>query len=199
MAEGLAIAGYLPREDPRDMLSCAPGSARRGRSPPAARAGACRRGSCFRAPSSRDPGNVDTRLKKIADLGLADATVLAAAGLKRLGIGSWPGLEFHAIGFESMVPAVGQGAIAIQCRAATRPALRAYSTGRRRARSGWSGPSRRRWAAGATRRFGAYATRDTLYFFPRGRRPADDALLGRGDFARPAPRPRGSCGELGLK
>ena len=62
-------------------------------------------------------GNVDTRLRKIAD-GLADATVLAAAGLARLGIGSWPGLEFHPFAFNQMVPAVGQGAIAVQCRAA---------------------------------------------------------------------------------
>ncbi|MDA7916820.1 hydroxymethylbilane synthase, partial [bacterium] len=43
-------------------------------------------------------------------------TVLAAAGLSRLGIGSWPGTEFRVLGFESMVPAVGQAAIAIQCR-----------------------------------------------------------------------------------
>jgi hydroxymethylbilane synthase len=44
--------------------------------------------------------------------------VLASAGLNRLGIGNWPGVEFHALGFHDMVPAVGQGAIAIQCRVA---------------------------------------------------------------------------------
>ena len=63
-------------------------------------------------------GNVDTRLRKIGTDHLADATILAAAGLNRLGIGNWPGVEFHALGFEQMVPAVGQGAIAVQCRAA---------------------------------------------------------------------------------
>ena len=61
---------------------------------------------------------MDTRLKKIADQHVADATILAAAGLKRLGIASWSGLEFRPIGFERMVPAVGQGAIAVQCRSA---------------------------------------------------------------------------------
>ncbi|MEO6873523.1 MAG: hydroxymethylbilane synthase, partial [Opitutaceae bacterium] len=63
-------------------------------------------------------GNVDTRLRKIAEQHVADGTILAAAGLKRLGIASWPGLEFRPLGFEQMVPAVGQGAIAIQCRVA---------------------------------------------------------------------------------
>src|SRR5581483_1230312 len=63
-------------------------------------------------------GNVDTRLKKIAEQHVADGTVLAAAGLNRLGITSWPGLEFRPFGFTHMVPAVGQGALAVQCRAA---------------------------------------------------------------------------------
>ena len=61
-------------------------------------------------------GNVDTRLRKIADQRVADGTILAAAGLKRLGIDTWPGVEFAPLDFEQMVPAVGQGAIAVQCR-----------------------------------------------------------------------------------
>lgn len=60
-------------------------------------------------------GNVETRLRKIAQ-GEADATFLAAAGLKRLSIGSWPGLLFKQLPFDKMVPAAGQGAIALQCR-----------------------------------------------------------------------------------
>jgi hydroxymethylbilane synthase len=48
---------------------------------------------------------------------VADATILAAAGLNRLKIGNWPGVEFHALGFDSMVPAVGQAAVAAQGRA----------------------------------------------------------------------------------
>ena len=63
-------------------------------------------------------GNVDTRLRKIAEQKVADGTVLAAAGMKRLGITGWPGLEFRPLDFDQMVPAVGQGAIAIQCRTA---------------------------------------------------------------------------------
>ena len=57
-------------------------------------------------------GNVDTRLKKL-EKGDCDAIVLAAAGLIRLG------LEKHATEFlstEIMLPAVGQGALAIECR-----------------------------------------------------------------------------------
>lgn len=58
-------------------------------------------------------GNVDTRLRKLAD-GDVDALVLAAAGLTRLG--TWPE---HAkrLGIETMVPAPGQGALAVQTRA----------------------------------------------------------------------------------
>ena len=57
-------------------------------------------------------GNVDTRLRKLA-AGEVDATLLALAGLRRLGID-------HAgvvLGPEEMLPAVGQGAIGIECRA----------------------------------------------------------------------------------
>ena len=57
-------------------------------------------------------GNVDTRLKKVSS-GQIGATLLAAAGLKRLGIK----LPTHAmLEPEEMLPAVGQGAIAIECR-----------------------------------------------------------------------------------
>jgi hydroxymethylbilane synthase len=57
-------------------------------------------------------GNVDTRLKKL-DAGEVDATILSAAGLHRLGldhIGT-------PIPFEVMLPAPGQGALGIECRA----------------------------------------------------------------------------------
>lgn len=58
-------------------------------------------------------GNVDTRLRKALD-GQYDAIILAGAGLTRLG------LEHHAtqwLPLEVMLPAPGQGALAIQCRA----------------------------------------------------------------------------------
>lgn len=58
-------------------------------------------------------GNVDTRLRK-RDEGQCLATVLAMAGLQRLGI-SRP--DIHPFSVEQMIPAVGQGALGIQCRA----------------------------------------------------------------------------------
>ncbi|MBP7142094.1 MAG: hydroxymethylbilane synthase [Opitutaceae bacterium] len=118
MAEGLEIAGYLPREDARDVLVLRAGSP----APRSVATGSPRRrlqleklhpGVSF----CEIRGNVDTRLRKIAELGAADGTVLAAAGLKRLGIKGWPGLDFNFLDLSSMVPAVGQAAIAVQCRA----------------------------------------------------------------------------------
>jgi hydroxymethylbilane synthase len=58
-------------------------------------------------------GNVDTRLRKVLE-GRYDAIILAAAGLIRLGLGKH---ITHHIPFEFMLPAPGQGALAIQCRA----------------------------------------------------------------------------------
>ena len=59
-------------------------------------------------------GNVDTRLQKLQD-GEYDAIILAAAGLKRLGWSDEVVTEY--ISPEDCVPAVGQGALAIECRA----------------------------------------------------------------------------------
>lgn len=58
-------------------------------------------------------GNVDTRLRKL-DEGEVDAVVLASAGLARLGITP---AHFETLGIEEMVPAPGQGALALQARA----------------------------------------------------------------------------------
>lgn len=60
-------------------------------------------------------GNVETRLKKVLD-GYSDATILASAGLSRLGIMEYNGLHFTPITIKNMVPAAGQGAIALVCR-----------------------------------------------------------------------------------
>ena len=126
MPEGLEIAGYLPREDARDVLVVqagvtvlslvATGSPRRrlqlSRLHPA-------------VTFTEIRGNVDTRLKKIGELKVADASVLAAAGLRRLGIEAWPNLEFRPFAITDMVPAVGQAAIAVQCRRGEGAAWRA--------------------------------------------------------------------------
>lgn len=58
-------------------------------------------------------GNVDTRLRKLAE-GQVQAIVLAAAGLERLGKTEWLRERFTA---ELVCPAAGQGALAIECRA----------------------------------------------------------------------------------
>ena len=59
-------------------------------------------------------GNVDTRLRKLSD-GQVDAAVLAAAGLDRLGRAEWVRERFSE---DVLCPAPGQGALAIECRAA---------------------------------------------------------------------------------
>ncbi|MEP6656258.1 MAG: hydroxymethylbilane synthase, partial [Betaproteobacteria bacterium] len=58
-------------------------------------------------------GNVNTRLRKL-DEGRYDAIVLAAAGLRRLGFGA---RIAYTLDPEESLPAVGQGALAIECRA----------------------------------------------------------------------------------
>ncbi len=118
MPEGLVLAGYLPREDPRDVLvsradvSC----------PKVIATGSPRRRAQLLATRWPDVetkeirGNVGTRLRKIAEDHEADATVLASAGLLRLGIQDFPGLRFEHLPIEEMVPAPGQAAIALQVR-----------------------------------------------------------------------------------
>lgn len=59
-------------------------------------------------------GNIDTRLKKL-ETGEYDAILLAAAGLKRMGWSDDIVTEFLSV--EDCIPAVGQGALAIECRA----------------------------------------------------------------------------------
>ena len=58
-------------------------------------------------------GNVETRLRKLVDEEMA-GTILAAAGLSRLGRSEVTGFAFA---FDQMLPAVGQGALAIEARA----------------------------------------------------------------------------------
>src|SRR5439155_1278454 len=62
-------------------------------------------------------GNVDTRLRRWRE-GAIDALVLAAAGLERLGIAE---PAAHALAPEEFLPPVGQGALALECRADAAP------------------------------------------------------------------------------
>ena len=118
MPEGLEIAAVPEREDPADVWIGAGGSL--DDAPEGARVGTAslrRRAQLLTArPDLRVEelhGNVDTRLRKLAD-GDLDAIILAAAGLRRLGRESEIGF---AIPVDAMVPAAGQGAMALQVRA----------------------------------------------------------------------------------
>lgn len=116
---GLIIAAALPRADPRDAL-IAPGIKSLAELP---RRGVVATGSVRRAAQLRAlrpdlaivpiRGNVGTRLAKL-EAGIAAATILAMAGLARLGL-DVP--EATPIDPELMLPAAGQGLIALQCRA----------------------------------------------------------------------------------
>ncbi len=114
--EAIRIAAILPRADVRDRLigaddiAALPAGARIGSSSPRRRAQLLRRRPDLRVVLFR--GNVDTRLAKLA-AGEVDATLLAAAGLDRLGRGGvgWP------IGPDIMLPAPAQGAVGIEVRA----------------------------------------------------------------------------------
>jgi hydroxymethylbilane synthase len=113
---GLAIAAFLPREDVRDVLIASA----------AQRIADLKRGAIVGTSALRRKaqllhlrpdleivdfrGNVDTRLAKLK-AGEADATLLALAGLKRLGLAT--GMPVPE---QEIMPAVGQGAVCIECR-----------------------------------------------------------------------------------
>ncbi len=118
LAPGLVLAAVPPREDARDVvltrtdggLEALPVGARIGTS-------SLRRAALLRAWRREVEvvalrGNVDTRLRKL-EAGEVDAVVLAAAGLRRLGIN-----HPHAAPCEPehFLPAIGQGALAIESR-----------------------------------------------------------------------------------
>lgn len=115
---GLAIPCLLPREDVRDSfvslthgsLAEMPEGAVVGTSSLRRRAQLLNRRPDLRVVEFR--GNVQTRLRKLAD-GVAEATFLACAGLRRLGQAE---LIRTAISPDVMLPAVAQGAIGIETR-----------------------------------------------------------------------------------
>lgn len=116
--EGLIIAAVPFREDPRDALVSA-GSVPLRALPPGAivGTGSPRREAqvlALRPDLVVRPirGNVETRIRKVRE-GEYAAAVLALAGLKRLGREAEAAEVF---GFEEMLPAPGQGALAVECR-----------------------------------------------------------------------------------
>ncbi len=129
LPDGICIAAVLPRADVRDAFigRTAPSLTEL---PPGAVVGtsSLRRGAQVKRlrPDLRVVdfrGNVETRLRKL-DEGVADATLLAMAGLDRLGLAS------HAtsiLSVDEMLPAVAQGAIAVTARADDPDTLRLLS------------------------------------------------------------------------
>ena len=115
----LLIAAIPEREDPRDVLVTRsrdglvglPQGAVVGTSSP--RRAAFLRALRADATCREIRGNVDTRLRKVRD-GEYDAVIVAAAGLRRLGIAF---AEREALGVDLCPPAPGQGALAVQIRA----------------------------------------------------------------------------------
>jgi len=120
LPDGLVLEALLPREDPRDaLISTAarsiadlPMGARVGTASLRRRALLLSARPDFRVESLR--GNVGTRLRRIED-GDFDATILAVAGLNRLDLAP-PSMT--PIDTDDMLPAICQGAIGIECRAA---------------------------------------------------------------------------------
>lgn len=115
---GLAFAATLPREDARDALISLTAKSLKGMKQGAVLGSSSVRRSAQALRLRPDlqvvqfRGNVETRLRKLAD-GVADASFLAVAGLRRLG------LTQHiaaVIPMEEMLPAIAQGAIGIEIR-----------------------------------------------------------------------------------
>jgi len=116
---GIVIAGYLPREDVRDALISAtagaiadlPHGATLGSASLRRQAQARRLRPDLQVTLLR--GNVETRLRK-AESGEIGATLLAYAGLRRLGLAH---RATALLGIDDFLPAVGQGAIGLTARA----------------------------------------------------------------------------------
>ena len=116
---GLVLSAFMEREDPRDVFI-----SRKAKSiadlPRGATVGtASLRRQAMMKRQRPDltivplRGNVETRLRKLGE-GVADATVLALAGLKRLGLAD---AATAVLDVNEFLPAVGQGAIGIETRA----------------------------------------------------------------------------------
>jgi len=116
---GLVIAAALPREDPRDVFISRKSTSLRDLPRGAVIGSASLRRQALVKHLRPDlsvvtfRGNVETRLRKLEE-GAVDATLLALAGLKRLGLEKQATAVFSV---DEFLPAVGQGIIAIEARA----------------------------------------------------------------------------------
>ena len=116
--ESLMIGAYVKRNDPRDVLICNKIQNFNELSKGAKIGSSSRRRELQLKKINKNVsvlnirGNIDTRIQKIEDKKL-DAIVLAAAGVKSLNLENKIGLVFDT---NEILPAVGQGIIAVQCR-----------------------------------------------------------------------------------
>jgi len=126
LKEGLAIVAVPEREDPRDVLITLKDSDLNKKDEIIIGTSSLRRriqieeigsslwkGIPVRCENLR--GNVQTRLKRLLE-GDFDGIILAAAGLKRLGIQSDPAFQYHYFDCKTMIPAGGQGILAVEGR-----------------------------------------------------------------------------------
>lgn len=127
MPKGFILGAILPREDPADVLIL-----KQGHTPGTIATSSPRRAlqlaRVFPEVRIREiRGNVPTRIRKLREDSKLDGLVLALAGLKRLSfcdhspkwlVEEFAGLELHLL--ESMLPAPGQGAVAVQIRSESR-------------------------------------------------------------------------------
>jgi len=125
LVSGLFIGCVPEREDPRDVL-VTKGATRLEDLPAGSLVGtsSLRRELCLKRlrPDLRIEalrGNVDTRLRKVEE-GPFDAVVLAFAGLKRLGLAQRASIILEPA---QCLPAIGQGALGVECRVGDEPVL----------------------------------------------------------------------------
>jgi hydroxymethylbilane synthase len=118
LPSGLHLGAITEREDPRDVLISHEGQ-RLYQLLPGARIGtsSLRRKAQLLAINPQWEvislrGNLDTRIRRLETAGL-DAVIVAAAGVRRMGL---EGRVTEALPFTIMLPAVGQGALGIECR-----------------------------------------------------------------------------------
>ncbi|GGC88732.1 hydroxymethylbilane synthase [Enterococcus wangshanyuanii] len=130
MADGLTLAALPKRSDSTDCLIFREVDAV-DQLPDGARIGTSSLRREFQMKKLREDiqvesirGNVGTRLKRMEEEKL-DAIVLATAGLKRLNWFEEPGYSYSHLTCEQCIPAVGQGALAVECRSDD-PVMRAF-------------------------------------------------------------------------
>ena len=130
LAPGLELGCVPPRADARDVFITASGCSL-AQLPAGSRVGTSSLRRSVQLAAARPDlefvpfrGNVDTRLRKLQE-GVAEATLLARCGLVRLGV--WDEIRGETLTPETCLPAVGQGALAIEIRAGDTGVARCFT------------------------------------------------------------------------